>query len=124
MPWQTIKKSPESQQFCPNLSDYEQARTSFSWNQVRQELTGLPNEQGLNIAYEAVERHALGPRREQVALRWLGKNGSVQDYSYGRLLELTNRFANVLKSLGVDKGDKVFALAERIPESISPRSAP
>ncbi len=116
MPWQTIKKSPDSQQTCPNLADYEQARASFSWNQARQELTGLPNEQGLNIAYESVDRHALGPRREQVALRWLGKDGSVRDYNYGRLLELTNRFANVLNSLGVGKGDKVFVLAERIPE--------
>ncbi|MFO1433495.1 MAG: acetate--CoA ligase [Candidatus Competibacteraceae bacterium] len=116
MHWQTIEKSPESRQIAPNLADYEQARANFSWNQVRQELTGLPNDQGLNIAHEAVDRHALGPRREQVALRWLGKDGSVRDYRYGHLQELTNRFANVLTSLGVGKGDKVFILAERIPE--------
>ena len=60
MPWQTIKKPPESQQFRPNLSDYEQARASFSWNQVRQELTGLPNEQGLNIAYEERQEAMMG----------------------------------------------------------------
>jgi acetyl-CoA synthetase len=116
MHWQTIEKSPEAQKVLPHLSDYDQVRAGFSWNQVRRELTGLPDEQGLNIAYEAVDRHAIGPRRDHLALRWLGKNGTVQDYTYAQLQELTNRFANVLKSLGVNQGDRVFVLMERIPE--------
>lgn len=55
-------------------------RRAFSWEGARQELSGPPHtEKGLNIAYEAIERHAHGERREHVALRWLGKNGAVED---------------------------------------------
>jgi acetyl-CoA synthetase len=82
---------------------------------VRQALDGLPGG-GLNIAYEAVDRHAAGPRRERTALRWLGNHGEVRNYTYAELRELTNRFANVLKSLGIGKGDSVFVLVGRIPE--------
>ena len=45
----------------------------------------------------------------------LGKDGSVRDFTYGDLQEQSNRFANVLTSLGVGKGDRVFALTGRIP---------
>ncbi len=79
-------------------------------------MEGLPHGQGLNIAHEAVVRHAKGARAAHLAIRWLGKSGTVEDYSYGRLNELTNRFANVLHRLGVSTGDRVFVLAGRIPE--------
>jgi acetyl-CoA synthetase len=49
-------------------------------------------------------------------LRWLSKDGEVRDFSYGDLQRLSNRFANVLRGLGVGKGERVFALAGRIPE--------
>jgi len=100
----------------PNLTDYDRARHGFAWDDARKELEGLPRGQGLNIAHEAVDRHATGSRRDHLAIRWLGKNGKVQDYTYGRLQELTNRFANVLEGLGVQKGDRVCALAGRVPE--------
>jgi acetyl-CoA synthetase len=116
MPWQTIGKSERDWATTPNLGDYDQARRTFSWADARKELDGLPADGGLNIAYEAVDRHAKSPRRDHLAIRWLGKNGEVQDYNYGRLQELTNRFANVLEDLDVQKGDRVYALAGRIPE--------
>jgi acetyl-CoA synthetase len=116
MQWQTIKKQLEMAKIVPNLRDYKLVQTGFSWNQVRAELDGLPDQAGLNIAHEAVDRHALGPRREHIALRWLGKNGEVRDYSYGQLSELGNRFANVLRALGVVREDRVYVLAGRIPE--------
>jgi acetyl-CoA synthetase len=46
----------------------------------------------------------------------MGKDGTVRDFTYGDLQAQTNRFANVLRHLGVHKGDCVFALAGRIPE--------
>jgi acetyl-CoA synthetase len=70
---------------------------------------------GLNMAYEAVDRHAQGPRRAHVALRWLGRDGTIRAFTYGDVQEHSNRFANVLRQLGVRKGDRVFALAGRIP---------
>jgi acetyl-CoA synthetase len=79
-------------------------------------LQGLPHGWGLNIAHEAVDRHAAGPLAGHLALRWIGKNGTVRDFNYDALRKETNRFANVLRSLGVAKGDRVFALMGRIPE--------
>jgi acetyl-CoA synthetase len=76
----------------------------------------LPDQRGLNIAYECVDRHAQGPRRDRLALRWLSKSGDVRDITYDGLRRLTNRFANVLRDLGIGKGARVFALAGRIPE--------
>jgi acetyl-CoA synthetase len=111
----TIVKTPSTFTVAPNLGDYERVRASFSWADARRELGGLPGG-GLNIAHEAIDRHASGPRRDHVALRWLGRRGEIEDYTYGRLQELTNRFANVLAGLGVAKGDRVYALAGRLPE--------
>jgi acetyl-CoA synthetase len=87
-----------------------------SWRRARGLLDGLPGGRGLNIAHEAVDRHAAGPRRDELAIRWLGKRGHIHDLSYARLRELTNRFANVLQQLGVVKGDRVYTLLGRRPE--------
>jgi acetyl-CoA synthetase len=116
MSWETIVKSPCDLIVAPNLRDYEQARAAFTWEKARGELDGLPGGRGLNIAHEAIDRHAGGPLRNHLAIRWLGKNGGIRDFTYSQLRDLTNRFANALKDLGVGKGDRVFALAGRIPE--------
>lgn len=63
-----------------------------------------------------MDRHAAGADRNRVALRWLDAEGRRHDFTYGRLAELTNRFANVLRRLGVNRGDCVFAVTERTPE--------
>ena len=116
MTWKTIEKPRQGLAVVPNMSDYERARAEFSWKAARRELDGLPGGRGLNIAYEAIDRHAGGPHRDHLALRWLGKRGEVRDFSYLDLYSLTNRFANVLKSLGVGKSERVFLLSGRIPE--------
>ena len=100
----------------PNLGDYEQALASFSWDEARKLLDGLPGGKGLNIAHEAIDRHAAGPRAAHIALRWLGRNGSRREFTFADLRNLTNRFANVLGNLGVAKGERVFVLCGRIPE--------
>jgi len=114
MRWEPITKPPPAAGRF-NLADYERARAEFSWAQARQSLDGLPGG-GLNIAYEAVDRHALGPLADRVALRCLGRHGEVTDYSYRDLREQTNRFANLLRDLGVGAGDRVFSLLGRVPE--------
>ena len=110
----TIVKSPAAVQ--PNLVDYETARSAFSWEAARRDLDGLPGGRGLNIAYEAVDRHVAHGRGDRLALRWLGKDGDSRDLTYRDLAAQTNRFANVLRVLGLGKGDCVFALLPRIPE--------
>ena len=116
MEWKPIKKSLEALPVKPNLLIYESARSHFDWDMIYQELDGLPDHKGLNIAYEAIDRHADGPLANRPALRWLGKNGTTRDYTYAELKRLTNRFANVLQTLGLGQGDRVFVLAGRIPD--------
>ena len=111
-----IEKQRENWLVVPNLTDYEQTCAKFCWKTTEGELEGLPGNRGLNIAYETVDRHAKGPRRDHLALRWLGKEGEVRDYTYADLCRASNRFANVLRRLGIGKGDRVFALSGRIPE--------
>ena len=112
----TIFKTSRDWAVEPNLRDYDDARRQLQWSQARAELSGLSDGRGLNIAHEAVDRHALGPASDRLAIRWLAKSGAVEDFTFARLRGLTNRFANVLKSLGVEKGDRVYVLAGRIPE--------
>ncbi|MDX2454097.1 acetate--CoA ligase [Desulfosarcina sp.] len=111
-----IKKSSKSWRVKPHLLDYEKACAGFTWEKIRHELDGLPGGLGLNIAHEAVDRHTNGPRRDQPAIRWLGQDGTILDLTYADLQAQTNRFANVLATLGVHKGDRVFTLTGRIPE--------
>jgi acetyl-CoA synthetase len=111
-----IRKSPDSWIIQPNLLDYKETCAKFSWEDVRHELDGLPSGGGLNIAHEAVDRHANAINCDHLAIRWLGKDGRALDYTYSDLKEKSNRFANLLGHLGVNKGDRVFALSGRIPE--------
>ena len=116
MPFAKIHKDLKNVKITPNMRDYARACAEFSWAEADGELTKLPNGAGLNIAYECVNRHTLSARRDHLALRWLGKQGEVRDFSYGELQRLATRFANVLSGLGIGKGDRVFVLAGRIPE--------
>jgi acetyl-CoA synthetase len=100
----------------PNLVDYEASCAAFTWTGAREALSGLPGGRGLNIAHETVDRHAVGPRRDHVALRFLDRRGGAPDITYAELRTLTNRFANVLSQLGLSKGQRVFVLTGRIPE--------
>jgi acetyl-CoA synthetase len=111
-----ILKDISHQSVEPNLVDYDDARASFSWELARSWLDGLPGGRGLNIAHEAVDRHANGPNGDRVAIRSLGRgDGAVRDLTFRDLQDQTNRFANVLADLGIEPGDRVFLLAGRIP---------
>jgi acetyl-CoA synthetase len=111
-----IRKHLDRAPVVPNLVDYEAARVAFTWEDARRALSGLPAGRGLNIAHEAVDRHAAGPKRDHVALRFLTRGGEARDISYDELSTLTNRFANVLRNLGLTKGQRVFVLTGRVPE--------
>jgi acetyl-CoA synthetase len=87
--WPAISKDAQAFPVSPNLTDYETACSRFSWTEARAALSGLPNG-GLNIAYEAVDRHATGPRANHQALRFIRADGSVHALSYAELSEQTN----------------------------------
>jgi acetyl-CoA synthetase len=101
---------------APNVADYDAVRRDFSWRRAEAALAGLPGGRGLNIAHEAVDRHAAGPLAAKTALRWLGRRGERLELTYAELAGATSRFANVLDSLGIARGDRVFALAPRRSE--------
>ncbi|MCX3059269.1 acetate--CoA ligase [Streptomyces beihaiensis] len=115
MRWETIHKDT-AQRVAPRLTDYEQTCSGFTWAQARAALDGLPDGRGLNIAHEAVDRHA-GPRdADRTALRCVARDNTVSTVTYGELARRTARFANALRALGVGRGDRVFTLLGRCPE--------
>ena len=115
MDGQVIGKSATPGAPPPNLADYERARRDFSWQQARAGLAGLPQGRGINIADEAVDRHVREGHGGRVALRWLAREGDPVDFSYADLAGLSNRFANALADLGVERGERVFTLLGRVP---------
>ncbi|MFI6660682.1 AMP-binding protein [Streptomyces sp. NPDC050523] len=115
MPWGTIHKDTPPP-VPPNLDDYDKVCAAFSWSGARIGLRGLPGRGGLNIAYEAVDRHAESGRAGAVALRCVARDDSVTTVTYGELARSTARFANVLRRLGIGRGDRVVTLLGRCPE--------
>ena len=107
-----IEKTATDLRVKPNWDDSPEAREAFSWGAQAKGLAGLPDG-GLNLAYEAVDRHAHGRRRRHVALRILDRNGGHCSISYAQLSSLSNRFANVLQGLGIGAGARLFVLCER-----------
>ena len=99
---------------APHMPEYESFRRAFSWAEARKELDGLPGGRGLNIAHEAVDRHAAGhggSGGDPLA----GPDGAIEEFTFRRLSRLSNRFANVLAELGVAPGERVYVLTGRIP---------
>jgi len=115
MDYSWIEKNIDDFTVIPNLIDYEQERNSFIWDSVAQSFDGLPAG-GLNIAHEAIDRHANGSKADKVALLWLGKNGERREYTFADMKKETSKVANLLSSLGLIKGDRVFTLSPRLPE--------
>jgi len=113
--WPTITKNVAELRVRPNLIDYEAGCASFSWEAERETLDGLPGG-GVNIAHEAVDRHAAGARASHEALRFIAADGSTRSFSYAQLADQVARFASVLRGLGVERGERVFSLLGRRPE--------
>jgi acetyl-CoA synthetase len=70
----------------------------------------------LNLSHNCVDRHASGARRDKVALLWEGEPGEVRRVTYGELHAQVQRFANVLKGLGIKRGDRVAIYMGMSPE--------
>jgi acetyl-CoA synthetase len=70
----------------------------------------------LNLCHNCVDRHALGGRAEKTAILWEGEPGEVRKLTFRELHGQVQRFANVLKDLGVKKGDRVAVYMGMTPE--------
>jgi acetyl-CoA synthetase len=115
MPIEIVHKDLARLPVTPNLIDYDAVRATFRWDDARRDLDGLPGG-GLNMAYECIDRHAAGPRRDHVAIRWRGRHDEHVELTYADLLDATSRFSDVLSTLGVEPGESVFVLTGRVPE--------
>ena len=71
----------------------------------------------LNVSYNCLDRHVLAGRGDKVAFYWEGEPGDSRVITYAQLLDEVQRFANVLKNLGVKKGDRVNIYLPMIPEA-------
>ncbi|MFM7829757.1 MAG: acetate--CoA ligase, partial [Actinomycetota bacterium] len=71
----------------------------------------------LNVSYNCLDRHVLAGRGEKVAFYWEGEPGDSRVVTYAELLAEVQKFANVLKSLGIRKGDRVNIYLPMIPEA-------
>ena len=70
----------------------------------------------MNLCYNCVDRHALGDRKDKVAILWESERGETRTLTYGELHLEVQKFANVLKGLGVRKGDRVAVYMGMTPE--------
>ncbi|MEK9207279.1 MAG: acetate--CoA ligase [Patescibacteria group bacterium] len=110
-----IRKVPDEFPQTPNLANYEKAYKEFSWDKVRNEIDFFKDGK-INIAYNLVDRHTKNGKGGKIALYFKGKNGEKEEYSFTDLTKKSNKFANVLTSLSVEKGDRVFIFLPTIPE--------
>ncbi|MDQ3250501.1 MAG: AMP-binding protein, partial [Chloroflexota bacterium] len=69
-----------------------------------------------NVVHNALDRHVQQGRQDKLALIWEAEDGEVRNYTYHALQQEVNRCANMLKTLGVQKGDTVTIYMGRIPE--------
>ncbi|WP_445489146.1 acetate--CoA ligase [Niallia sp. 03133] len=98
-----------------NLENYEEMYQHFHWKQAEQNFSWHHTGK-VNLAYEAIDRHAESPTKDKAALYYLSNTRS-EKYSFEDLKKLTNKAGNVLKEKGkVEKGDRVFIFMPRSPE--------
>lgn len=108
-----INKKPVAE----GLVDYEKTYREFSWDIVKKEVSTTDNSTNkVNIAYEAIDKHAQTWRKNKVALYWEGADGTCQKYTFQELKKLSDMCANMLRWIGVKKGDRVFIFLPRLPE--------
>ncbi len=100
----------------PIIGDYEETCKDFDWETAKDALDWFERDQSINIAHNCIDRHANGKLADKVGLHWIGGDGSEKIYTFKQLKEETNRCANLLKQIGIAKGDRVFLFLNRIPE--------
>jgi acetyl-CoA synthetase len=110
-----IVKDPSKLRLKPNLQNYEELRKTFKWSDADKDIDWFPGGM-VNAAYNAVDRHAKGARKDKIALIHDDGEGHIQKFTFQQLFELTNKFANVLKKLGIKRQDRVFFFLQRSPE--------
>ncbi|MCQ6274411.1 acetate--CoA ligase [Bacillus sp. V3B] len=98
-----------------NLTSYEETYNNFDWKETEQEFSWYTTGR-VNMAYEAIDRHAEGFRKNKVAL-YYHDGLRKEKYTFKEMKELSNKAGNILRTYGnVEKGDRVFIFMPRTPE--------
>ncbi|MCA1057422.1 acetate--CoA ligase [Rossellomorea aquimaris] len=98
-----------------NLENYENTYESFDWKDVEKEFSWAETGR-VNLAHEAIDRHAVSFRKNKVALYYRDAERD-EKYTYSDMKKMSNKAGNVLKRFGdVEKGDRVFIFMPRSPE--------
>ncbi|MDE5415888.1 acetate--CoA ligase [Alkalihalobacterium chitinilyticum] len=97
-----------------NLLSYEETAANFDWSTVEKEFSWSTTGK-VNMAFEAIDRHALSDKKDKVALYYSDAKRD-EKYTFEQMSQMSNRAGNVLKSVGVEKGDRVFIFMPRSPE--------
>jgi len=101
--------------FEPNLCDYQKFYRSFTYQNYFWEVSPK-NNNNLNAAFVAIDKHLATWRKNKIALYWEGEDGSTKKFTFYEIALLSNKLGNVLKKYDVKKGDRVFIFLPRIPE--------
>jgi len=100
----------------PNMGAYEKVYPNFKWEDVQDEVECFEGGK-LNQAYNTIDKHRNTWRKNKVALYWEGEDGTAKKYTFLEMSNLSNKFANALRSRGIKKGDRIFIFLSRIPEN-------
>ncbi|MCM3587902.1 acetate--CoA ligase [Mesobacillus maritimus] len=98
-----------------NLQNYQDTYNNFNWQDVEKNFSWHDTGK-VNMAHEAIDRHADGPRKNKIALYY--QDGTRKEkYTFKEMKEYSNQAGNVFKNYGdVEKGDRVFIFMPRSPE--------
>ena len=97
------------------LEDYAEMAATFSWKDAEKEFSWYESGK-VNIAHEAIDRHAQTYRKNKVALHYKDANRK-ESYTYNDMKNMTNKAANVLRNQSnLEKGDRLFVFMPRSPE--------
>src|SRR5215212_2689752 len=102
------------EKWAKELDWFEPWQTVLDWNPPWAKWF---KEGKLNVSHNCLDRHVAAGKGDKVAYHWVGEDGDSRDVTYADLLDMTQRFANVLKKLGVEKGDVVGIYMPMIPET-------
>ncbi len=98
-----------------NLLSYEDTYSSFDWVEAEKNFSWYETGQ-VNMAYEAIDKHAASHRKNKIALYYQDANRK-EKYTFKEMMEQSNKAGNVLKTYGeIEKGDRVFIFMPRSPE--------
>lgn len=98
-----------------NLKNYDEFRENFSWDAIERNFSWYETGK-VNMAYEALDRHAENPiTKDKIALLYSSPERE-ETLTFSQLSKDSNKFANVLKKYGTEKGDRVFLFMPRSPE--------